>query len=636
MSDKLNQAITLISQKKFKKALVILKKINKKEFSFIGGELEASCLFNEKKFKQSELLLKKLDSIAQNNQQKSAVLSNLAAIYEALDEQENAIESYKKLLSINTSPELAQQRKKLCFHLLQKKEYEQAIDYSVQLKSLDQYYANYLLINFSAYKSLSNEAKASENYDLFKAHLSSFTTEDIILFTNALFSHAPSEASSFLEYIEQVFGQTDWITSYKAQKFSSTIESEFKRSNSDFPKIECTSQQTETLIAKLCKAIIKKGGYISPNITIKEHANELSIHYNSSSQLEKKLIELPAQCCPVLSDYNFHISNDYQLSYTCKKNMLNKSAQEIMDIIIALYNQTEKLKNWAETNILMAIKNHKDLLSSLLVPFKSSELTSDVANMLLSDKEDDFLIESFFTSRKFNYNPEILKLAGIKTNNPNTYVLMPIVDLLNHKLGEKGYQVNTKNAAIEIYQPNVTYSDELFVQYNLDDPCITLFLYGFIDDSANFYFSIPLQTSINDQNIQIENLTSAQITSPPSYLGDYKKYYPKQIGRIANNLLLSQLALPQPNKLKRFLAMWRYLLSDSSLPEMQKPFEDQAVKLSTAIYTANLEYWLEMERKIASLIEDKTIPNSQKEQLSSLAQKAQQHFKEGLTYLKSL
>jgi tetratricopeptide (TPR) repeat protein len=103
MNSNLEKALDLAKQQKFKKALVIIKKVNQKaaDVSFQTMELEALCLFKAKSYQMARIKMEKALTLSSNDREELTTLKNLAAIYEKLKIQNKVLSTLTQLVELD-------------------------------------------------------------------------------------------------------------------------------------------------------------------------------------------------------------------------------------------------------------------------------------------------------------------------------------------------------------------------------------------------------------------------------------------------------------------------------------------------------------------------------------------------------
>jgi hypothetical protein len=300
-----------------------------------------------------------------------------------------------------------------------------------------------------------------------------------------------------------------------------------------------------------------------------------------------------------MTDFDVNLVQDNKLSVIPKQKMLNPTAKNTMRLMVDIYNQTDKILSWKQTSPFFALQNQPKLLEMLVA---GKKYTSKVIKFYqaLKDKEYDKLaVDSFFGSRTFTYSQAALAKAGIHTTESGELGILSIVDFLNHQVGANRFQ--TKDSGLYVSGKGQPSNQELFVHYNNFDALLTYLIYGFVDISAPWLFSTPIQI-MTSNNLKIDILGNSATISTESYSqsGDYLADYLPNITSV-NNKHFGIDKLVIPNKANNTLLRESLNVVIKSIDKTNhfvtdKQLAVEVTLLERQIIAKNLSYWREIGR----------------------------------------
>ena len=132
MSEKLAQARLLVEQKKYKKALAILKKINQKSGQSTYGsiELEAICLFEQKQYPLARIKFEQCLKLADKPQHTVGTYDNLSVIALREGHSGQALEYLRQAVELDSSGKKVSRRMELVTLAVQTGEHQIIQEYA--------------------------------------------------------------------------------------------------------------------------------------------------------------------------------------------------------------------------------------------------------------------------------------------------------------------------------------------------------------------------------------------------------------------------------------------------------------------------------------------------------------------------
>jgi tetratricopeptide (TPR) repeat protein len=650
MSSKFEQANTLVAQKKYKKALLILRKLKPATYESI--RLEVVCLFNEKNYQLAKIKMELALNLTSSEQQTLSVLNNLASVSEQLKQPEQAKLYLKKVLEIDSSFNTAAQRMSLIKTAFSSQDYASVEEYAPLLINISEYSLVALLI-------LANSAIKTEKNELALNYLSRIDGEmrtkggleinqqHLIHLLNAYDEiKAFKKKQSLLTFLEPKFKHETWFNEVQTRTFkhqlpekSGAVSSKLKHApplhkntNAILPLIDSVTGntvQTVEAIRKLKKALEKMGADFSSELAIIEKDGDIVVRCLGDNLTEEQFMSVPLTCMPLVNDYRFFIDIDGNLCTEAKKVMINPQASHIMALLTDMYNSAQKLQSWRSSYPLFVLAGFDDIVNKLLAAKSSARSYTKYYAATAKDITDNVIISSFFSSRVFNFSCAYLRHAGIKTKNNNEMGFIPIIELANHKMGTCGFDTVTKSNSLKAYATSGKAEREMFVQYNLDDPLVTLLTYGFVDVSAPWIYTIPLVLKTRSGlTLEVQNnmatLTHSEI---PNHLNGLAHYLPANVVRKNNTVHISKLIIPNSQNHHNLKIVLTYILEKIDLEGIyvnSKLLEREIDYLEQQLLLLNKTYWRELNALVQNQLN--AIPSIAASQLTELCEFSLQHI----------
>jgi len=242
----------------------------------------------------------------------------------------------------------------------------------------------------------------------------------------------------------------------------------------------------------------------------------------------------------------------------------------------------------------------------------------------LDGNKDKLLIESFFGARTFGYKNEELKRQGLKTVNQSERGLLSVIDFINHRFSSGHFKHSGNGVCVEA-PANQGESDELFVHYNYFDPLGTLLIYGFVDLSSPYLFSVPIKLSLLDGRTLNVLGTNPFGNNTVSDSGKHFLKYLPTITKVKNEIVLDSLTIPELSNidlLRNVLTtVVKSLASDKALTDTALLSEVYA--LEKQLLQLNLKYWHQLE---VLFKQQENVPEIAYQQLESLIVFSKKHI----------
>lgn len=386
------------------------------------------------------------------------------------------------------------------------------------------------------------------------------------------------------------------------------------------------NEKSLIIVKQLIEVMESMGATFHKDIRFICEGGNLSIQSSSIKGCIECQISVPLVCMPLLSDYSLSVINDKTVQAEPKTKMLNKAAAPIMQLLIELYNVNNKVESWKNSFAFLALPHYKSIFDTLLKFRPSDGKIAKYKGYFDNKQWAMLLLDSFFGAREFTYQQSSISESGIHFTNNSEKGLLGIIDFLNHKVGPSGYQINKKDACMNIVTEPDKESKELFVQYGVYDPIQTFLIYGFADQSSPFLYSgkmdIPMLSG-NTFSILSMSGKLSRTQSLPNDLLFLKAYLPAGIKKQGKQFIVSDIIIPRDatqDYLKKVLEVILTDCDDNNYYQDKTLMAKEVAYIETEIVRRNRIFWETFEREnLQTLLQDKNLSELIKFNISSLS-----------------
>jgi tetratricopeptide (TPR) repeat protein len=635
MNSKFEQVKALVAQKKYKKALPLIRKINQKqsEICFETLALEVACLFNEKNYKLAYIKGKQLWSYASALTQKLRALNNLAAICEKLNMVEEAIDYLKESLDLDGSLNTTANRYSLLKFAFSIGDYTTVREYGPFLSNVTDYSIDALLLLAQSAINTKEFEEAAMYLTRIVGDIRTGTRSNVnqLVIVKVLNGfHVIKDYKKeqvFLNYLLPKYGHLKWyndtsirltninkLNEVKPYVHSVGVPIEREKNETSNETVRCSLEVTGSsieivqVVRKLQSTLINMGAYFHPALAIVEKGGEINVLCMANNTKNEILIEVPIRCMPIISDYRFSLDEQAKLCVKAKKKMLNSEAKVVVELLVQLYNLCDKLNSWKHSYPLFSLAGFKIIFDKLLQAQSNRAMYEKYYAINFNKISEKSIIQSFLGSRVMNIEVAELKKLGIQSKRKVEAVLLPIFDLINHKMRETRFLTDEKQSSIKAFTGVGDLGREVFVQYSLDDPLITCLSYGFVDNSAEWVYSVPLVLKTKaGREIEVHNLV--EYTNPeeiPGNMREFVDYFPTNIFRTNKNVIVSKLVIPgakHPHILRIVLSHMLKKIDFEHFYTDEETLNNEILFLEKQLIDLNDKYWIELAEMIKAQIE---------------------------------
>lgn len=373
------------------------------------------------------------------------------------------------------------------------------------------------------------------------------------------------------------------------------------------PKFECENPELRKVMLELYDLVVENGGYIHDGVTVQEADGELSILSSLPHNSHEELITIPEKCLPRIDDFVITVHGD-KLFAKPKSDIAINSQLKAMELMIEIYNLTNKLVRHRDTNIWLSLRKSPEILQEILKARSRSPKIIKYYEKYENGKFDELLIDTFIGTRVLRYE------SSDKSNRLSC--LVPFIDFANHSI-ESPVILNGffKTDAVSMinFVPGPE-SNECYYRYGFLDAIDSLLIYGFSDVSSPIVRSIPLQYNFHiyghiQVNALVPQIYSEHLEDSVQDLYFYMPYV-NRIGR--DEMELSHLIIPgetAPKALRRVLEYriesWKPTLKPAVVKDIVSNFEN-------VIINKNIEYYDRLLRVVSSVNDNDVSSNYMK------------------------
>ncbi len=605
MKEQVSQVEQLFEKKKYKKALLLLKKINKKQPSFRTLNLTGSCYFYDKKYAQANLYFAQGLSLAANDSEKIEEFINLANTQLKLNNLSKSIEHYLSLLAIDSSIETAKHRAAMCSIANLQQNHQIINEYAPQLLMLIEYADAALHSLLQANLLLPDNEK---NIDLYlnklNAQMKTFDSANALLFLElGLTCENQKHINKLNDIVGKKFSHEKWFQDFCAQQDTAKKARSRKTKSSKvikMPKERVVGDNIE--LVGLVNALFKQnellGAKFHPNLRVIETNGALCVKVYNQTDSNQKLLDVPARCMPLFRDFTFELDADNNLVSTPIEHPINPDAINVMLLLQKIYNCCNKITHWQQTFPFIALKEFPPLLLKLVAGKPQSAKIRSFYHLLEDKKFDELTIKSFLGSRECNYKQEELKKGGIVSTQPSESGLLSVIDFLNHKIGSRKYTYH--NGSVFVSGLACQTTQELFVEYNHYDPLLTYLVYGFVDLDSPYIFSVPIDlTLFNGDKIEVSGNTAIiKDDMVPDNLKHLRIYLPEVCTQSDGLVKVDKVVIPNTNEshlLREVLTIMLNTINTQGIYANEQAVAQEVLRLEIQIIAKNMAYWQEVQ-----------------------------------------
>ncbi len=356
---------------------------------------------------------------------------------------------------------------------------------------------------------------------------------------------------------------------------------------------------TRSLLTELSTLLIEHGAWLHKDLKIVEKDGHLSIHIDKFDSQRKNYMRVPISLMPALEDYRIHLDQG-RIKADYQGETPNSVTTKVMELMLELYNATNKLTSWKSCSPFCALHNLPDLWTKLLNVRGNQAKSLHYIDLINQQQFDQLYIDSFLGSRCFNLKTRFLEQENIDDNednrdNEDQSVLLPLIDFLNHDLAAEPFDINQQQKILSMRtygRPNPE-SRELFIRYNQYDAVDTFLFYGFVDRNSPWLSSIPLQFNFAGRSFRVvgRSIGCFMKGKLDKAVQDLRLFLPIMRKNNEEDIILNKLVIPgekAPRALRRVL----FRVLHQAFPQWgEVQLKNRIQTLENLVVNQNLAYW---------------------------------------------
>ena len=390
-------------------------------------------------------------------------------------------------------------------------------------------------------------------------------------------------------------------------------------------QIQSDTPEIERYLQDLERVVVSAGGSVLDTARIVAENGEFRVEGPPPRATDKFLFEVAEDIMPAPMDYEIVLQGDDLVMNGLVMNgpvlngpdlngpvlnalVLDGNRREVsdaqtqcMELLLALYNLTGKAAHQKRICPWVLLAEHTEVLETLFEARSSDIKLAKLNALFLEGRQDELLIESFLSSRW-------LVLPG-DSARPDTAVVMPFIDLLNHHSAATGYmsqvgsdgqrQVVTANAQPLAKTESDTStqtdenSNECFVYYNRMDRFDSMLHYGFIDGSTSFVRSIPMKLELRPGVELVIHASTGGMTykkPPEKEVIFLETLMPEILSGSDSHVEVSFICVPGPAERDALRVILGSLIQLTGMEPNTVAFADAVLRSEAEVVTHNLSY----------------------------------------------
>lgn len=376
--------------------------------------------------------------------------------------------------------------------------------------------------------------------------------------------------------------------------------------------IKSTSPSVASLLRDLLASLVDSGAWLNPDLVIACSSGGLSMQSARVRTDRRNYIRIPLSCMPLRRDFEVTLDAEGRFQATAVRDDLPANHAAIMDLMLAVYNETGKPGWWQTAYPLLALNEYPRVREHLVRSKMHMPKLQSHMRLLDAGEIDKLVVESFLGARVFNLNPKFLQELGYDESEHGQQVIMPLIDYFNHRFQAEGYtvQATPSPASMRVFGiPDE--SGELFVRYNLYDPVDTLLFYGFVDTNSPWLASIPGTLTLPDgRSLEIMNIGGSVKKDLPPALRDLRMYMPMIIKNDQEGVKLSKLLIPGPQAPRALQRILGFLVHHLCPTLSQQERLVWVERLESELLDFNTTWWQELQTLCKTIPDDLPIAAS--------------------------
>lgn len=238
--------------------------------------------------------------------------------------------------------------------------------------------------------------------------------------------------------------------------------------------------------------VLEEGGTIHKSLVFSCVNDEMTLKLAKPVKQGVCLLRVPTHCMPLLHHFTLSFDGKQILAEPVEEmgDSPTLVQKRILELLLALFNETDKVNAFAECSPFVAFREHPDILATLASSFSTRSPVFD----LVGGDLNELKLKAFLHSRVHQEGADVRLLPLIDFADHHTYA-----NGFNHYHDALGY-----TESIEIQSNHMSGQSACMVCYKYRDALSSFINYGFLDKSATFLQSVPLSVDLGEFILGVE------------------------------------------------------------------------------------------------------------------------------------
>jgi len=307
------------------------------------------------------------------------------------------------------------------------------------------------------------------------------------------------------------------------------------------------------------------------------------------------LMKLPENTLVPVGSFDLALEGD-DIAIRGAEPGVTAERRALLESMVELYNLTGKIAWYRRTSPFLYLGSQPDLARLIA---RGRERPMQRALDLLATGADTNLIvlSRFISTRWFRHQED--------GDEEAKRVLMPILDLMNHDARgsgiQKGSDGNRRFLYVERARSMPREMHECFVHYAHYDAMETLLAYNFVDETATFVRSVPMEINLPGTGvIKVQtSKTKGSSKNLPPQLRNIAPFLPKMIAKRPDYLEVTFLSIPAtvtPQGFRRVLNVLIGTLNRACVDRL-----DLILQAEEQVIATNLSYYRTVQEALRAV-----------------------------------
>jgi hypothetical protein len=299
------------------------------------------------------------------------------------------------------------------------------------------------------------------------------------------------------------------------------------------------SQDVERCLERILEQARRGGAEFSDALILRGLNGSLSVELPPDSDAQM-LIKLPENTLVPVGSFDLVLEGD-DIAIRGAQPQVTQEQRALLESMVELYNLTGKIAWYRRTSPFLFLGSQPDL-ARLIARGRDEPMRRALELLAMGADIDPIVLWRFMSTRWFSFRQD--------GDEESKRVLMPILDLMNHHARGSAIQKqsdgNGPSHYVERARSMPREVRECFVRYARCDAMEMLLAYNFVDETATFVRSVPMEINLPDVGVikvQTSKAKGSNKNLPPQ-LRNIAPFLPKMIAKRPEYLEVTFLCIP--------------------------------------------------------------------------------------------